>query len=156
MKRAMIGIAVAATVATLTSASAQEADPKNSILVFKTPWCGCCQIWADKMIEAGYTVETRDMNDLSLIKKQGGVTDQLASCHTSVIGGERKYVLEGHVPIDAVEKLMSEKPDIRGLAVPGMPQGSLGMGFDRNAQYNVYAYSDRSDEQPTVFLRMGQ
>lgn len=156
MKRAMIGIAVAATVATLASASAQEADPEKSILVFKTPWCGCCQVWADKMIEAGYTVETRDMNDLSLIKKQGGVTDQLAGCHTSVIGGERKYVLEGHVPIEAVEKLMSEKPDVRGLAVPGMPQGSLGMGFDRNAQYNVYAYSDRSGEQPAVFLRMGQ
>ncbi|MFX3680529.1 MAG: DUF411 domain-containing protein [Hyphomicrobiales bacterium] len=115
MKRAMIGIAVAATVATLASASAQEADPEKSILVFKTPWCGCCQVWADKMIEAGYTVETRDMNDLSLIKKQGGVTDQLAGCHTSVIGGERKYVLEGHVPIAAVEKLMSEKPDVRRL-----------------------------------------
>ncbi len=156
MYRTIIAIAVAANVVALASVSAQEADPEKSILVFKTPWCGCCQVWADKMIEAGYTVETRDMDDLSLIKKQGGVTDQLASCHTSVIGDERKYVLEGHVPIDAVEKLMSEKPDIRGLAVPGMPQGSLGMGFDMTAQYKVFAYSGRSDDHPTVFMQMGQ
>lgn len=156
MKKTMMSMVLATVIAAFGSANAQEADHEKSILVFKTPWCGCCQVWADRMIEAGYTVETRNMDDLSLIKRQSGVTDQLSACHTSVIGDTRSYVLEGHVPVEAVEMLMSERPDVRGIAVPGMPQGSLGMGFDADAQYDVYAFTVGSDESPTVFLRMGQ
>ncbi|WP_306119271.1 MULTISPECIES: DUF411 domain-containing protein [unclassified Roseitalea] len=156
MNKTITALALTATLAAFGSASAQQADPDKTITVYKTPWCGCCQVWADRMIEAGFTVRTHDMEDLSLIKKQGGVSDELASCHTSVIGGERKYVLEGHVPVEAVTQLMSERPDVRGLAVPGMPQGSLGMGFDPDARYNVYAFSGRSQDRPAVFVRMGE
>lgn len=146
----------AATAITVGNVQARQADPETSITVFKTPWCGCCQVWAEKMIAAGYTVETRDMEDLSPLKRQAGVTDDLAACHTAVIGGTRKYVLEGHVPVQAVEKLLREKPDITGIAVPGMPTGSLGMGYDVHARYDVYAFSRQGGEPPSVFLRMGQ
>lgn len=146
----------AATTITIGNAHPRQTDPETSITVFKTPWCGCCQVWADEMIAAGYTVETRDLEDLSPLKRQAGVTDELAACHTSVIGRTRKYVLEGHVPVQAVEKLMREKPDIAGIAVPGMPSGSLGMGYDPDARYDVYAFSRHGDEPPSVFLRMGQ
>ena len=156
MNKTMTGMAFAAAIATAGFANAREAAADKTIIVFKTPWCGCCKVWADKMIEAGYTVETRDMDDLSQIKKQGGVTDRLAACHTSVIGGERKYVMEGHVPVEAVDRLMTERPDVAGIAVPGMPQGSLGMEFDAGARYNVYAFARRGGGRPAVFLRMGE
>jgi hypothetical protein len=156
MNKTVIGLALTAAITAFGSANAQDANPEHSILVFKTPWCGCCQVWADRMIEAGYVVETRDMNDLSPIKSQAGVTEQLSACHTSVIGDGPAYVLEGHVPIEAVEMLMSEKPNVRGIAVPGMPRGSLGMGFDADAQYDVYAFTVGNGESPAVFLRMGQ
>ncbi|MEQ9038644.1 MAG: DUF411 domain-containing protein [Silicimonas sp.] len=146
----------AATTIAIGNAHARQADPDKTITVFKTPWCGCCQVWADAMIAAGYSVETRDVEDLSPIKRQAGVTDDLAACHTSVIGGERRYVLEGHVPLQAVEKLMREKPDIAGIAVPGMPAGSLGMGYEPDARYNVYAFSRQGGEPPSLFLRMGR
>lgn len=155
MKRTLTGMALAMTLVVSGGAFAQDTPDDASITMFKTPWCGCCQVWADRMIEAGYTVETREMEDLSLIKQQGGVTNEMAACHTSVIGTDRKYVLEGHVPVEAVERLMREKPDIAGIAVPGMPQGSLGMGFDPDARYTVHAFT-RDGVAPTVFMRTGE
>jgi hypothetical protein len=156
MTKSQIAAALSALFITFTPAQAQQADPDTSITVFKTPWCGCCQLWVDRMIEAGYTVRTRDMEDLSFVRQQGGISEDLQACHTAVIGGARRYVLEGHVPIEAVERLMSERPDIRGIAVPGMPTGSLGMGFDPGARYTVYAFTGATDAEPTVFLEMGQ
>lgn len=155
MKRTVTGMALAMTLIASGGAFAQEAKADTSVTVFKTPWCGCCQVWADRMIEAGYTVETREMEDLTLIKRQGGVTDDMAACHTSVIGTDRKYVLEGHVPAEAIERLMHERPDIAGIAVPGMPQGSLGMGFDPGARYTVHAFT-RDGVAPTAFMQMGE
>ncbi len=137
-------------------ASASEGHDDKTITVFKTPWCGCCQVWVEAMQNAGYKVETNDLDDLSYIKQQAEIPKNLEACHTSVIGGERKYVLEGHVPIAAVEKLQAEKPEIRGISTPGMPIGSLGMGYDANAKYLVYAYQSRADEKPTIFYEAGK
>ena len=136
-------------------AHAGETDDKH-ITVFKTPWCGCCQVWVEAVEKAGYTVETKDMEDLSSIKQQAGVGKDLEACHTAVMGGERKYVLEGHVPLEAMEKLMAEQPDIRGISTPGMPMGSLGMGYDPKAQYKVLAFTGKTGETPTVFYEAGK
>lgn len=135
---------------------AADGSGEHHIMVFKTPWCGCCESWVDAMKAAGYTVDTQDLEDLTAIKKQAGIVSGLEACHTAVIDGARKYTLEGHVPIQAVEKLVSEQPDIRGIAVPGMPMGSLGMGYDPKAEYKVYAFSGRSDETPTLFHQAGK
>ena len=137
--------------ATATLARAETPDADNQIMVFKTPWCGCCQAWVEAMQQAGYDVETSDVEDLTAIKKQAGVPGGLEACHTATIGGERKYVLEGHVPIEAGEKLM-----IRGVSTPGMPMGSLGMGDDPEANYAVYAFTGRADETPAVFFKAGK
>lgn len=134
---------------------AHAAPADTAITVFKTPWCGCCELWVEAMKEAGYPVTTTDLEDLSSIKKQASVPGDLEACHTAVVDGERKYVLEGHVPIEAVEKLLEEQPDIKGIAVPGMPSGSLGMGYDPNARYTVYSFDGVSDEAPAVFLETG-
>jgi|GEM_PF-837472 len=132
------------------------ADEEKTVTVFKTPWCGCCHVWAEEVEKAGYTVNIQDMEDLTAIKTQAGVPDDMQACHTAVVGKDRKYVLEGHVPLQAMDKLMSERPDIRGLAVAGMPMGSLGMDYDPAAQYLVHALPQDQGETPSVYLRMGE
>ena len=112
------------------------------VVVYKTPTCGCCSKWVDHLKEAGFTVNATDLDDLTHIKEQFGVASQHRSCHTAVVGG---YVVEGHVPSDVVKRMLSEKPDIAGIAVPGMPIGSPGMEMEGRApeRYNVIAF-DRS------------
>ncbi|BCH30173.1 metal-binding protein [Mesorhizobium sp. L-8-10] len=122
------------------------------VTVYKSPFCGCCESWSEALQGAGYTVERHDMEDLSDIKKTAGVPADLEACHTARIGD---YFVEGHVPLEAIAKLMSERPDIAGIAVPGMPQGSLGMGDDPAARYEVYAISKTPGEKPQLFYRVG-
>src|SRR3546814_12554514 len=87
--------------------------------------CGCCEAWADIARAEGYAVTVENRADMAAVKTRYGVPDQLASCHTAVIGG---YAIEGHVPMQHVARLLRYTPrDIRGIAVPGMPRGSLGM-----------------------------
>ena len=90
------------------------------------------------MREAGFTVNTTDLDNLSAIKEQFSVAPENQSCHTAVVGG---YVVEGHVPADLVRRMLTEKPDIAGITVPGMPIGSPGMEVEGRPadRYNVYA-----------------
>ncbi|MCV0425219.1 MAG: DUF411 domain-containing protein [Roseibium sp.] len=139
----------------LTNLPSASADEAKTITVYKTPWCGCCEAWSDAMKAAGFHVVTENMEDLTAIKKQAGVPEDLQACHTAVVGGDRKYVVEGHVPLEAISKMMTERPDIRGLAVPGMPQGSLGMGYDPSAVYTVFAIGMSPGETPEPYLTTG-
>lgn len=108
---ALIACASAATAATLE--------------VVKTPTCGCCSVWIERMKEAGFTVTARDVADTSPVAKAAGVPDRLRSCHTAEIGG---YVIEGHVPAADIRRLLAQKPKgAVGLSVPGMVAGSPGM-----------------------------
>jgi len=132
------------------------ADEDETITVYKSPWCGCCEIWTDAAREAGFHVVIEDMEDLSGIKQQAGVPDDMQACHTAVIGKDRKYVIEGHVPLEAIRKMMTERPDIRGIAVPGMPEGSLGMGYDPEAKYTVFALGEKSSDEPQPYMTMGE
>lgn len=94
------------------------------IVVYKDPNCGCCGAWAARMTAAGFSVETRIETRMNLIKARHGVPDDLVSCHTALVEG---YVIEGHVPAEAIAKLLAERPKLAGLSVPGMPVGSPGM-----------------------------
>ncbi|MDT0632196.1 DUF411 domain-containing protein [Rubrivirga sp. S365] len=94
------------------------------LTVYKSPTCGCCKTWATYMEGEGFRVESRDVADLTAVKDSLGVPSDLASCHTGVVDG---YVVEGHVPAEHVRRLLAERPEARGLAVPGMPIGSPGM-----------------------------
>jgi hypothetical protein len=109
-----------------TDTTAAPATPATlpAMTVYKTPTCGCCTIWAERMADAGLEVETVDLPDLGQIKRDLGIPNSAASCHTATVGG---YAIEGHVPADDVKRLLAEQPDARGLAVPGMPIGSPGM-----------------------------
>ena len=93
--------------------------------VFRDPGCGCCEAWAEQARQAGYTVNLTDRTDMAAVKKQYGVPEQLASCHTTLVSN---YAIEGHVPLGDVARLLGERPaGIIGIAVPGMPRGSPGM-----------------------------
>lgn len=95
------------------------------VTMYKNPTCACCGEWVEHMRAAGFRVDVKEARfNLMQIKAQHGVSPNLASCHTALVGD---YVLEGHVPADVVEQLVKERPQIRGLAVPGMPAGVPGM-----------------------------
>ncbi|MAS07692.1 MAG: CopG family transcriptional regulator [Ahrensia sp.] len=155
MKR-ILSSALLASAIGLNATGTGHAQDGMTITVYKTPWCGCCHVWTEAVQKAGYTVKVHDIEDLTQVKKQAGVSAELEACHTAVLDTGRKYVLEGHVPIEAVEKLMSERPEIRGIATPGMPSGSLGMGNDPNARYDVLAFTGNAADRPTVFYEAGK
>ena len=113
----------AAAAALLVPAAACAAQAKT-ITVYKTPWCGCCGGWVKHLQAAGFATKVVEVQDLAPIRQKYGVPFALSSCHTGVAGG---YVFEGHVPVADVERVLAEKPDARGLTVPGMPFGSPGM-----------------------------
>ncbi|MFO7857282.1 MAG: DUF411 domain-containing protein [Paracoccaceae bacterium] len=115
---------LAALTAPLLARTAFAATPP--LEVFKSPTCGCCSAWIDHVVEAGFEVTARDLDQdaLSRLKARAGLSPELASCHTGFVDG---YVLEGHVPAADVKALLAERPAALGLAVPGMPVGSPGM-----------------------------
>jgi len=125
----------------------------RTMTVYKDPNCGCCHLWAEAMTAEGFNVKIEDRDDLTPIKARLGVPDDLQGCHTAVVAG---YFLEGHVPLEAVRKLLAEKPSIAGLAVPGMPSGSLGMGNDPSAAYNVLAVAKTPGTKPALYLAIKQ
>lgn len=97
---------------------------KTEVVMYKNPGCECCTEWAEYMMDGEFTVKEEPTPAMMKIKRDNGITNELASCHTAMVDG---YVIEGHVPIEDVRRLLKEKPDAVGLAVPGMPIGSPGM-----------------------------
>lgn len=115
---------------------------KAAMTVYRDPSCGCCEAWARIAEDAGYRVTLLDDNNMTAVKQRLGVPSQLASCHTAVLGD---YVVEGHVPLEEVARLLRERPsDIKGIAVPGMPIGSPGMEVPDGTRepFQVIAFSD--------------
>jgi hypothetical protein len=128
--------AASSAASSTVAARAGDGAYDRVIQVYKTPTCGCCGAWVEHAEAAGFEVEVLDLPDLSAVKAEHGITRDLASCHTSLVGG---YFVEGHVPADLIERLLREKPAIRGIAVPGMPMGSPGMEGPFRERYNVIA-----------------
>lgn len=112
------------TSAAATAACAQTARASSELAVYKSSTCGCCRAWVDHMTGAGFQTRVTEVADPGAVRRAQGVPESMASCHTARIGG---YVLEGHVPADDVRRLLAERPDALGLAVPAMPLGSPGM-----------------------------
>ncbi len=144
------GVAGEATATLAASPARTDADALPKALVYKTPSCGCCSLWVDHMREAGFEVDARDLNDIIPVKIDAGVPPRMSSCHTTLIDG---YVVEGHIPAEHVKRLLEERPDVVGIAVPGMPIGSPGMegigarpyqvlSWDREGNVEVYAEVD--------------
>ena len=122
----------AATASATANASIVPAG--TTITVYKSPTCGCCGKWEDHMRAAGFTVKSVATNDLDAVKRTHAIPLDKQSCHTGLVNG---YIVEGHVPALDVARMLSEKPDIRGIAAPGMPAGSPGMEGAWRDAYDV-------------------
>ena len=129
------------TIFCLTSTAAAPMDvtgaDKFAITVYKDPSCGCCKNWIEHLLKHGYRVITNDTRDLASVKRTLGVPERLQSCHTAMVGG---YLIEGHVPADDIARLLTQRPKIRGLAVPGMPMGSPGMEGPNRQSFAVLTF----------------
>lgn len=106
---------------------------EKSVTLYKDINCGCCEAYAEYLEEKGYTVNRVNSDNMYQVKKKFA-TDQVASCHTVDFG---KYVVEGHVPVEAIDMMLANQPDIRGIALPGMPYNSPGMGPEKKGSLNV-------------------
>lgn len=121
----------------LPAALAQGALPL--VTVYQSPTCGCCGEWVKHMRASGFRVETRDMDDVTPIRRRLGVPGELLSCHTATVGG---YAIEGHVPATDVKRLLREGTRVKGLAVPGMVIGSPGMEQGPAQPYATMAFDE--------------
>jgi len=122
-------------------AEPQAKDANRTVLVYKSPTCGCCTLWTEHLRANGFQVEAQNVSDARLLalEQEAGIGDDLASCHTAKVGG---YVVEGHVPATDIQRLLKERPPVIGIAVPGMPLGSPGMEQGgRRDSFNVIAFS---------------
>lgn len=140
-------VAASSHVATASGSVSPHAQEEPLVTLYKNPTCGCCADWAEHMRENGFRVDVEEGVSLAAVKDRNGIPHSLASCHTALVDG---YALEGHVPADAVSRLLTERPDVRGLAVPGMPAGVPGMPGEGLASYDVIAFE--ADGATRVYL----
>jgi hypothetical protein len=131
--KALIG-----TVAAVVTARQSRAETVPRVLVYRNPGCPCCDKWKDLMAAAGFNITMQEDANLASRATSLGVPERLHGCHTGTVGD---YVISGHIPPDDIIRLLREKPNLKGLSVPGMPVGSPGMeGGNRKDHYQVLAF----------------
>src|SRR5215469_14062507 len=115
--------------------------------LYKNPQCSCCEGYAAYLRDNGFQVDARPTNNLAEISQKAGVPEKYQGCHTMFVGG---YVVDGHVPVNVIRKLLSERPAIAGITLAGMPTGSPGMTGRKDGPFTVYAIG-KDGAAPTVY-----
>ena len=118
--------------------------------LYKNPSCTCCEGYAQYLNENGFQVEVKPTNDLAEISRKAGVPEELEGCHTMFVGG---YVVDGHVPVEIVRRLLAEKPTIAGITLPGMPSGTPGMGGPKTESWTIYAVT-KDGKPPQIYAKI--
>jgi hypothetical protein len=131
------------TLALSTPGAAGESGRQATL--YKNPQCGCCEGYADYLRSNGFEVTVKPTHDLPVLHRQYGVPEPLVGCHTTLIEG---YVVEGHVPIGALLRMLTERPAIKGISLPGMPAGSPGMFGEKTEPFTIY---EIGDGEPKVY-----
>ena len=126
--------------------TAAAQDTVNRATLYKDAYCTCCTEYAKYLEQNGYRVRVVIMDDMQPVKRKNRIPKPFESCHTTLIGD---YVVEGHVPVAAIKKLLAERPVIKGISVPGMPAGSPGMTGEKTEPLTVY---EIDPEKAKVFL----
>jgi hypothetical protein len=116
-------------------------DGARQATVWKSPTCGCCSGWVDYLKHNGYRVQVVEVDDVDPVKQRLGVPQTMQSCHTASIDG---YVVEGHVPVEAIDMLLKQRPKVTGIAAPGMPSGSPGMPGPKEPNV-IHAFSPKEN-----------
>ncbi|WP_174874689.1 DUF411 domain-containing protein [Vogesella oryzae] len=132
---------------TLAVLSPQVFAAAMPVTLYKSPSCGCCEAYVSYLGSNGFKVDAINRNDMDKVKTQYKV-GALQSCHTALVGG---YVVEGHVPVAAIRKLLRDKPDIVGITAPGMPANSPGMGVMKPGTLTIYALTRQQSAKPVLF-----
>ncbi len=122
---------------------------ESTMTIFKSASCGCCGIYSKYIEGKNFDVDVKIVENIESIKNEYSIPAQMRSCHTGMIGG---YIIEGHIPVEAINKLLLDKPDIRGIALPGMPAGSPGMSGTKAAPFVIYALN--KDGTTSEFMRV--
>ena len=115
----------------------------EEVTLYKNPQCGCCEGYAEYLRQNGFTVTVKPTHELVSMSREAGVPDDFQGCHLSFIDD---YVVSGHVPVTTVKRLLSERPNIKGVTLPGMPYGSPGMGGTKTEPFSIYAIGDGTPE----------
>jgi len=123
-----------------------SADSKEATL-YKNPQCDCCEGYAKYLRQNGFKVTVKATHDLPLIKRRHGVSEAFEGCHTTLVDG---YVVEGHVPVKTLNKLLAERPPIKGISLPGMPMGSPGMTGRKEGPFRIYEIKEGAQKVYTV------
>jgi hypothetical protein len=139
-------IRLTAMVALLALSSPSLADTVKATM-YKNPQCSCCEGYAAYLRKNGFEVDIKPTNDLAEISRKAGVPENFQGCHTMFVNG---YVVDGHVPVATLNKLLSEKPAIAGITLPGMPLGSPGMGGSKEGPFTIYAVT-KDGAPPSVY-----
>ena len=142
---------IAAATSEATKPVIDPALPK--VVVHKNASCGCCLLWVEHMQQAGFDVEVRNADNLAPVKARVGIPAGKDSCHTAEVDG---YFVEGHVPAEDVKRLLAERPDARGITVPGMPLGSPGMEVPDGRVQPYTVELVRADGSTVAFARHGE
>jgi hypothetical protein len=143
-RKVLLGAGAAAAFAA-TSQPGWSENELPEVNAFRNPGCGCCGNWAKLMEQAGFKITMTDDPDLAGRRKSLGVPEALGGCHFAQVG---RYIIEGHVPVSDILRILDEQPDAMGLAVPGMPAGSPGMETEGQVEkYSVLIFKpDGSSE----------
>ena len=113
------------------------------VTLYKNPQCGCCEGYATYLRENGFTVEVKPTHELVAMSRDAGLPADFQGCHLSLVDG---YFVSGHVPIDTVNKLLAERPDIKGITLPNMPMGSPGMSGTKTEPFTIYSIGEGEPE----------
>ena len=136
MLKRLIPIYLIFGITLVAAADSQAAGTSKNVALFKNPECGCCESYADYLRGNGFTVTVKPSEDLFAMGRKAGIPDDFQGCHLAYVDG---YVVSGHVPVAAVRRLLTERPnDVKGITLPGMPAGSPGMGGTKEAPFTVY------------------
>jgi hypothetical protein len=126
--------------------SAKPVPNRGDVTLYKNPQCGCCEGYADYLRDNGFKVKAISTNDLTVMGQKYGILDDMQPCHISLVGG---YVVGGHIPIEVVNRLLSEKPQIVGITLPGMPEGTPGMPGRKPGPLDIY---EIGGDPPKVYV----
>lgn len=158
MNRRNVALGITAVMLSACSRSDGDASPAAAssrklpgVMVHKSEGCTCCELWVEHVRAAGFTLQVQEVSNMAATKERMGVPPAMGSCHTAEVDG---YFIEGHVPVADMLRLLDQRPDARGLAVPGMPLGSPGMEVPgQNQPYEVLLVA--RDGTSSVFARHG-
>lgn len=139
MRKTIIAFAAALAIGGGIYLAAGSPVVAEEVTLYKNPQCGCCEGYADYLRQNGFTVTVHPTHELVVMSRAAGIPDDFQGCHLAFVDD---YVVSGHVPVGTVDRLLSERPDIAGVTLPGMPMGSPGMSGTKTEPFTIYQIGD--------------